>query len=257
MKPPRFSALFFSIVCLPIFSCLAAEAGSAVAAPSFSTEPVAQSSEERPPASASGSTLNIPGPLRSFLRMAGISQRASREEVLPLLARNVFVLGYEGWESNAHPTEFLVLLMRYVQQARELSGLAGTNAVIRVSSCEEAPSLLHTLGYRLRGACGQPSAALETADAERAFLTTDSGFPLPELEQTLQGAKPFAYPFPSSQVLVLFTEGDWRDLNTANRSAADLLDLIMRDPLLARLYWAMSRVDRETQMNLRQSPGLL
>src|SRR6516164_1610888 len=41
-------------------------------------------------------TVAIPGPLRSFLRMAGISQKVAPDEVLPLLARNVFQRGYEG-----------------------------------------------------------------------------------------------------------------------------------------------------------------
>ena len=39
--------------------------------------------------SPSASNPTIPGPLRSFLRMAGISQKVSPEEVFPLLARNV------------------------------------------------------------------------------------------------------------------------------------------------------------------------
>src|ERR1700754_1606461 len=55
----------------------------------------------------------IPGPLRSFLRMAGISQKVPTEDVLPLLSRNVFMQGY----SRDKPTEFLILLDRYVQQA--------------------------------------------------------------------------------------------------------------------------------------------
>jgi len=59
----------------------------------------------------------IPGPLRSFLRMAGISQKIAPEEVLPLLGRNVFMEGYE----SSKKTEFLLLLSRYVVQARELS----------------------------------------------------------------------------------------------------------------------------------------
>src|SRR3569832_294065 len=37
----------------------------------------------------------IPGPLRSFLRMAGISQKISREEVLPLLGHKVSSQGFE------------------------------------------------------------------------------------------------------------------------------------------------------------------
>ena len=39
----------------------------------------------------------IPGPLRSFERMAGISQQVTPDQVLPLLARNVYVQGYVGW----------------------------------------------------------------------------------------------------------------------------------------------------------------
>src|SRR5580693_9509514 len=42
----------------------------------------------------------IPGPLRSFLRMAGISQKVSPDEVLPLLARNVVISGYAGDEGK-------------------------------------------------------------------------------------------------------------------------------------------------------------
>ena len=71
----------------------------------------------------------IPGPQRSFLRMAGISQKITPEEVMPLLSRNVFTEGYE----TGRPTEFLLLLRRYVVQARELSALAaGSGMVLRV-----------------------------------------------------------------------------------------------------------------------------
>src|ERR1700727_1349942 len=55
--------------------------------------------------SAPERTVLIPGPLRSFLRMAGMSQEISPEEVLPLLARNVFLYGYEG----RRETEYLLL----------------------------------------------------------------------------------------------------------------------------------------------------
>ena len=63
----------------------------------------------------------IPGPQRSFLRMAGISQQITPQEVLPLLSENVFTEGVEG---SSRPTEFLILLRRYVVQARELAELA-------------------------------------------------------------------------------------------------------------------------------------
>src|SRR5260370_31208584 len=131
-------------------------------------------------------TLSIPGPLRSFLRMAGISQKISPEEVAPLLARNVFQMGYDGQGTKRHPTEFLILLIRYVQQARELSVLAGPDGVLRISNCEEAGPLLKVLGYRTRADCGQHNIFLQTDDPQSAFLTVASGFPLPRLEQNLR-----------------------------------------------------------------------
>ena len=84
--------------------------------------------DEAKPAATASEEVAIPGPLRSFLRMAGISQKISQEEVLPLLARNISAEGYEG----SRPTEFLILLRRYVDQARELADLAGPSRVIRV-----------------------------------------------------------------------------------------------------------------------------
>src|SRR5215470_11546629 len=98
--------------------------------------------------SIQATTVTIPGPLRSFLRMAGISQKATADDVMPLLSRNVFLLGYEGSPSRPHPTEFLILVMRYMQQARELQTLSGPQSVIKVSTCEEAKPLLRILGYR-------------------------------------------------------------------------------------------------------------
>ncbi len=154
----------------------------------------------------------IPGPQRPFLRLAGISQKVTPEEVLPLLSRNVFTQGFQG---SDRPTEFLILLRRYVVQARELSAFAEKSGnVIRVSNCDEARPLLRILGYRMRGNCGDPDTSLQTEDPERAFLAIDSGFPIAELEQTLQGGKSFAYPFSSSPVAVLFTEGDWTKTST-------------------------------------------
>ena len=141
--------------------------------------------------------------------MAAISQKVSPDEVMPLLSRNVFLTGYTGAGRKGQPTEFLLLLRRYVQQARELAALAKPDGVIRVSSCDEAKTLLQVLGYKTRSDCGQSTTFLETADAQRAFLTTDSGFPLSELERTLSGGTAFAYAFPSSQVPILLTERDW------------------------------------------------
>ena len=190
--------------------------------------------------------------------MAAISQKVSPDEIAPLMARNIFLLGYEGPASQARETEYLVLLNRYVQQARELVNLAGPTGIIHVSNCEDAKPLLQILGYRERPDCGQKSTFVETVDPQRAFLTIDSGFPLPDLEKVLQEGKPFAYSVPTSRVPMLFTEADWIANSRRNKAgeSKDLIDTLIHDPVLARLYWAMSRVDRETQESLRQSPGL-
>jgi hypothetical protein len=206
---------------------------------------------------SSSSELIIPGPLRSFLRMAGISQKASSEEVLPLFARNVYVQGYVGWQDNGRPTEFLVLLGRYVKQAKELSELAGADSTIRVSNCEQASPLLRILGYRMRQACGQKNATVITSDPDRAFLTIDSGFPLLALEEAMQENKPFTYQYPASRVPLLFGENDWKGAIRANKgSSDDLLELLIRHPGLARLYWAISRTDTGTREELYHSIGL-
>lgn len=203
-------------------------------------------------------TATIPGPLRSFLRMAGVSQKVSPDEVMPLLARNVFIVGYEGTGATGHATEFLILLRRYVQQARELAALAGNDGIIRVTNCGDAKDLLSILGYRARPDCGKITTILETADARRAFLTIDSGFPLPELEKTLQGGNPFAYPYPSSRVPILLTEADWRAASKSGGSDAGggLVDVLLRDPSVARLYYAWAHMDPETQASLQLSPGM-
>ena len=202
-------------------------------------------------------SLFIPGPLRSFLRMAGISQKVSPEEVAPLLAHGVFLQGYQGSQTKGRPTEFLILLRRYVQQARELSGIAGTDGTIHVTSCDQSEPLLRILGYRLREECGKRGASLVTADPERAFITIDSGFPLPELEQALEGGKPFAYPYPSSSIPLLFTDHDWTSASRENKgNSNDFLDVLLHDPVLARLYWALSHVEPETRTALGKSGGL-
>jgi hypothetical protein len=198
-------------------------------------------------------TVEIPGPLRSFLRMAGISQQISRDDVLPLLARNAYATGY----LNGVPTEYLRLVERYVHQARELEMLAGASRTIRVTNCAEAEPLLSILGYHARPACGQKDSTLMTADAERAFLTTDSGFPLTALEEALEKGTTFTYAFPSSRVPVLFSEAEWRALSSAkSRGAQSLVDILLHEPAIDRLYWALANSDAETRNALARSPGL-
>ncbi len=245
MKSCQYLTALLLSVLLCAFGMLCNSAWSAIP-PSSTAESVqgqSSSSLAVPPEEAS-----IPGPLRSFLRMAAISQKVSPEEVLPLLARNVYVTGYQ----NGKPTQFLILLNWYMDQARELEAMAGPQHVIHIGSCEQATPLLVILGYRLREACG-PNAALETADANRAFLTIDSGFPLAELEETLRGGKPFEVPFFPTNLPVMFKANDWvLNQKNANRGVVDSL---LRDPTMARLYWAMSRIDNETAQYLWQSLG--
>ena len=201
-------------------------------------------------------TATIPGPLASFLRMAAISQKVSPEEVLPLLARNAAMQGYAGWHQNPQGvTEFLVLLRRYVQQARALQVLAGPEAVIRVSGCADAGVLLKVLGYRFRRDCGQDTI-LDTADAERAFLTIDSGFPLVDLEDSLRRGQPFTYSFPQSRVPLLFKNLSQLATKASSTKSKDPIDLLLHDPALARFYWAASRMDPDTRIALEKSSGL-
>ncbi len=96
-------------------------------------------------------TVVIPGPLRSFLRMAGISQEATPGEVLPLLARNAFLYGHESGKR----TEYLVLADRYVHLARELQALAGADGTIHVSGCADAGKLIQILGYKFEHGCSR------------------------------------------------------------------------------------------------------
>ncbi|HYM78638.1 MAG TPA: hypothetical protein VE377_21895 [Candidatus Dormibacteraeota bacterium] len=254
MKSPLYVS---AVVALSLVSCnaFAGGGGPASGTPSRHAGAAVVSSPEDSTLPAS-SEFVIPGPQRSLLRMAGMSQEIAPQEVLPLLSQNVFT---EGYQESTRPTEFLILLRRYVVQARELAALAENNGmVIRVSNCDDARPLLRILGYRTRTDCGNAGTSLQTEDPERAFLAIDSGFPLPELEQTLQGGKPFAYAYSSSPVPVLFAEGDWTTTSVKNHKedSWDLIDTILNDPAVARLYWAMSRIDPDTRDYLQKSMGL-
>lgn len=242
---PRAARLYLCICYLIVGSNVAK--GALLLAPANSQPP------ETTATATQKDSVIIPGPLRSFLRMAGISQKVSKDDVLALLARNVYLRGYQ----QNTPTEFLILVDRYVAQARELQVLAGSSSTIRVAGCDDAGTLVHILGYRLREGCGQKNFTLETANPERAFLTIDSGFPLVELEEDLQKGIPFTYPYPASRVPALFHEGDWIGLSQNSRAGSgSLVDAVLGDPSVARLYWALSKTDDETSIALRNSPGL-
>src|SRR5437588_2578343 len=242
LRPLGLIALFSLCVC-----CFASQAWS------VSPPAINEGTAARPSGNVSGppapmTEVLIPGPLRSFLRMAGISSKATADEALPLLANEINLRGY----FHGRPTEFLVLLMRYLQQARELVNLAGPDRVIKVTNCEDAKPLLAVLGYRWRHSCGAETT-VQTAESQRAFLTIDSGFPLSDLEEALRSGKPFTLQYPSTQVPLLFATSDWAP---SNNTSQDVIDTLLHNPALARLYAALSRVDPETAIFLRQSPGL-
>ena len=250
MKIPIRFALVFLIASVSV----AARAQVGAPRSSDTGQPAQVASQTPPP----GAEITIPGPLRSFERMAAISQQESNRDVVPMLARDVVVNGYRGSQEKANePTEYLILLRRYLGQARELQTLAGPERTLRVANCDAARPLLLILGYELHNGCGA-KAVLETSDPDRAFVTIDSGFPLAQLEEALRDGKPFNYPYAPSAVPILFSDKDWSLGDKAAKSGRpdDLLDLLVRDPLVARLYWALSRVDMATRDDLRQSVGL-
>jgi hypothetical protein len=199
-------------------------------------------------------TLAIPGPLIPFLRLAAVSRQVTPEDVLPLLSHQVVLDGYGGSRRSPSPTEYLILVRRYVNQARELEALRSPDGNIRVSKCEDAEPLLDVIGYQLRQPCG-PSASLATANSKRAFTAVDSGFPLTALEKALQSGQPFVYPYHSTPLPVLFGPGVWMKYERG-KNHKDLLDVLLSDPDIARLYWAMSQIDEETRSALRVTPGI-
>jgi hypothetical protein len=240
---------FLRVVCL--FVAASAAPAHSAAARSLSSS-AAESTEQSGSSSRLEDSAVIPGPLRSFLRMAGLRQKVSSEEVLPMLARNVLLHGYQ----IGRPTEYLVLLRHYYRQAEELSALAGTDGNIHVNGCNEAGPLLSILGYRTRGACGHADMNLVAADPPRAFLTIDSGFPLVDLEEALQKSAPFTYPYAGSAVPVLFGPADWKGLASAAGQSRNVAEILLYEADVARLYWALSQIDPETRLALKNDIGL-
>lgn len=222
---------------------------------------------------AAWSTVTIPGPLRSFARMAALSPDLPPDQVLVALSHNVMTNGYQasGSEEGLQPTEYLKLVYRYLTQARELERLSGESKMIKVPACDsnETGELLKVIGYRMRGSCGG-DVVLETVNASRAFLTIDSGFPLAELEQALRRNEPFTLDYHRAEIPVLFESGYWLDaastleLGTDPKDKApkagaspektkEFIDQFMGDPQTARLYLGLAKLDGETAESLRKN----
>ena len=200
-------------------------------------------------------TIPIPGPLRSFARMAAIAGDTRSEDVLPALARNVVTNGYQSSHNNEslEMTEYLKLVHRYLSQAQELDKLAGDSKVIKIETCDspQVGDLLRILGFRIRGGCGS-DVVLETVNASRAFLTTDSGFPINVLEEALRTNHPFIYDYHPGQAVVLFGPQYWRG-DSKDKDPADFIDFFISDPSLCRLYLGLAKLDSTTAQDLRQA----
>lgn len=207
-----------------------------------------------PATQATAPTVDIPGPIRSFARMAALSPDLASDDLLPALARNVVTNGYQAASSNEalEQTEYLKLVVRYLSQARELDKLAGKNRTIDIAQCDspQTADLLRVLGYRMRGGCGS-EVVLETVNATRAFLTIDSGFPVARLEQSLRTNRPFVYDYHPTKVPVLYGPDYW--LTAKERQGGDFIDAFIADPSLCRLYLGMSKLDPETAGDLRKA----
>ena len=62
-------------------------------------------------------------------------------------------------------------------------------------------------------------------------------------------------PLPPPRCPLLFSPTDWTQ-DRREHAGNDVLDALLDDPVLARLYWAMARMDTETGLALRQFAGI-
>ena len=198
----------------------------------------------------------LPGPIRSFSRMAALSPDVQPDDLLPALARNIVTNGYQASSSNEalEQTEYLKLVVRYLSQARELDKLAGPEKVIKIETCDSAQTgdLLRVIGYRMRGGCGS-DVVLETVNASRAFLTIDSGFPLAELEQSLRTNRPFAYDYKPTEVPILYTLDFWTSAHENRQIGGEFIDYFIGDPSICRLYLGLAKLDPPTSDEMRKA----
>lgn len=200
------------------------------------------------------SSITIPGPLRSFSRMAALSPDLTPNDLLSALARIIVTNGYQASSSteSLEQTEYLKLVFRYLSQAKELEKLAASGK-IRLEQCESAQTgdLLKVLGYRMRGGCGS-DVVLETVNASRAFLTIDSGFPLAELEQALRTNRPFEYDFQPTQVPVLYGADYWLSARERGSNDQNFIEFFLSDPSICRLYLGLSKLDPVTAAEMKE-----
>ena len=91
-----------------------------------------------------------------------------------------------------------------------------------------------------------------TVNAARAFLTTDSGFPINDLEQALRTNRPFSYDYhPAQGKPVIFGPQYW--MGTV-KEPVDFIETFLSDPSICRAcYLGLSKLDRETAEALRKT----
>jgi hypothetical protein len=89
-------------------------------------------------------------------------------------------------------------------------------------------------------------------NAGRAFLTTDSGFPVNRLEEALRTNRPFNYDFHPTLVPVMFGPAYW----TAGSKEPDFVEALISDPSLCRLYLGLSKLDPVTAAAMRDAGTL-
>ncbi len=199
-------------------------------------------------------TIEIPGPLTAFARMTAITPDIAPEQLLSALARNVVISGFRssGPEGGMMETEYLRLVFRYLEHARDLTKLAGNSPVVEIPTCEtrETGELLKILGYRMRGGCGG-EVVLETVNPTKAFVTVDSGFPLAELEEALRTNRPFRYDMSPTVVPILFSADYWQ-LKDESKDAKSPIELFLSDPARCRMYLSMAKLETATAEMLRK-----
>ena len=86
-------------------------------------------------------TVQIPGPLRSFARMAALSPDIQPEDVLPALARNVVTNGFQASHAQRRTGRNRIpeAGSSLSSQARELDKLAGADKVIKIAELRIHP----------------------------------------------------------------------------------------------------------------------
>lgn len=198
-------------------------------------------------------TIEIPGPLVAFARMTAITPDVAPEQLLSALARNIVISGFRslGPEGGMQETEYLRLVFRYLQQAQELTKLAGDSKVLEITACEsiQTGELLKILGYRMRGGCGG-EVVLETVNPTKAFITVDSGFPLAELEQALRTNRPFRYDMSPTSIPILYGKDYWM-LDDPKKEKSPI-QMFLSDPALCRLYLSLAKLEKSTAEVVRK-----